>query len=379
MTDSPNAPPDPDEPNLVSLARLKSDAGRAALFERMAKILDDSGRAVAEKEKALAGDILLQLLGEVEKGLRSALARRLAARDDAPVPLIKALSSDEIDVSAPVLEQSPVLTDADLIGIVRDAAKGHLLAIARRRDLDASVGQALIDRDEPEVTATLIDNDSAELTEGMLAFLVQDAKWQPDLQPPLVARSDLPLTLAARLYTYVALPLKSALQGRYGMDDAVIARMIAESVDTELAAWAASRKTGTKTQALVWSMYDRGELALDPLVNGLMHGETEFFREGLALLTGLPGRVVRRLLLSDDRRASAVLLRTLNAGPEMFSRVYRLTRLDGSSDPAEVRRLDREAKAIYQSVDPAKARAVMRKWQTGLAPEQALIRLLGPA
>lgn len=357
---------------LVEMARSKSPESRASLFERMTRLLADENVGVAEKERALAGDILTHLLGEVDKRLRWQLATRLSERPDAPVQLIRALATEEPDIATPVLEQSPVLNDKNLVEIIQGSVKGHLLAIARRRELSATVGQALIDHDDPEVIATLIGNESAELTEEMLAFLVEESKWQHLYQPPLVQRSDLPVALAIRLYTWVAGPLRAKLREQYQVDDSVIEEMLDSSVDSELEAWAMQRKKETKTQALVRSLHDRGELTLDKIVNALMNGETDYFREGLALLSGLPSTTVRTVMLNDDARGLAVIARTLDAPAGLFSRLYRLSKLDGQFHPSQVKQRDREAKDLYRSVDEIKARKTMRLWLTTDDVQQAL-------
>ena len=61
------------------------------------------------------------------------VAERFAAAPDAPHQLIRRLANDEAeDVAQPVLRASPVLTEADLIQVIRSRGQGHIRAVSQR-------------------------------------------------------------------------------------------------------------------------------------------------------------------------------------------------------------------------------------------------------
>ena len=88
----------------------------AAGYMGMRRNLQGEG-ALSERERALMGDILRKLIGDVEKAVRRELAERLAERGDAPRSLVIALANDEFEVAHPLLLKSTVLYDVDLIEI----------------------------------------------------------------------------------------------------------------------------------------------------------------------------------------------------------------------------------------------------------------------
>ncbi|MGA8653857.1 MAG: DUF2336 domain-containing protein, partial [Xanthobacteraceae bacterium] len=71
--------------------------------------------------------------------VRRALAEALSGASEAPRHLILALAGDEPDVAAPVLQRSPVLTDADLVDCAAVAGVIAQSALARRPDLSPGV------------------------------------------------------------------------------------------------------------------------------------------------------------------------------------------------------------------------------------------------
>ena len=86
----------------------------------------------------------------------------MRAASDAPAVVVQALSVDQPSVALPILEHSPLLIDADLVDIVATGNCEMQCAIARRINLPASVGAAIVEVGTPAALA-LIENPYAEL------------------------------------------------------------------------------------------------------------------------------------------------------------------------------------------------------------------------
>lgn len=69
-------------------------------------------------EHAAAEGALVALLDDPSTLVRAALARALASSEHAPPVVILALAADHPDIARCVLQQSPVLSDADLVDAV---------------------------------------------------------------------------------------------------------------------------------------------------------------------------------------------------------------------------------------------------------------------
>ena len=117
------------------------------------------------------------------------ISERMAPVPNAPSRLIKRLANNsEIAVAGPVLSQSPRLSEADLCEIAQSKGNSHLLAISTRKHLTPSVTDILIDRGENEVVRTVATNETAELSDGGVARLVERAKSDETISVGLYAR-----------------------------------------------------------------------------------------------------------------------------------------------------------------------------------------------
>src|SRR3546814_15651310 len=100
---------------------------------------------MTEVERTLAEDIFRRLVADAEVLVRQALAANLKTTADLPHDLAVALARDVDSVSLPVLKYSEVLTDDDLIEIVRiENAAAQPVPIAPRRSVSTALADALL-------------------------------------------------------------------------------------------------------------------------------------------------------------------------------------------------------------------------------------------
>src|SRR5271169_4290063 len=101
----------------------------------------------SEDEIWTFGEVIGRLADEIEVAARAQLARRLARFDDAPVNIIHKLAfDDEIEVAAPILEQSKRLETYALVANVCTKSQTHMLAISKRKSIDEAVSDVLVTR-----------------------------------------------------------------------------------------------------------------------------------------------------------------------------------------------------------------------------------------
>ena len=138
------------------VARLINDSSsdtRAEVAGKVAREVD--GAALTAEERKIAEDILRVLSRDAAIRVRQALSEELKQSKNLPHDVAVALARDVESVSLPVLSHSLVLTDADLIAIVRDGGAAKQVAIAARNPVSAGVAEAIVDADQPIALATL--------------------------------------------------------------------------------------------------------------------------------------------------------------------------------------------------------------------------------
>jgi len=85
--------------DLLALARDRSIDGRTRLVQIVGDLFFDAERVLNDRERSHMTEILRQLIHDVEKTVRRAVADRLAAEAKAPSDLVVSLANDEIEVA----------------------------------------------------------------------------------------------------------------------------------------------------------------------------------------------------------------------------------------------------------------------------------------
>ena len=177
---------------------VRGDAGKAERLFRAAVSAFCSLTRPSRREVAQLDDLTLPLLDLVSVEARRYVAAALSECMTAPPGLIARLAADRVDVAAPLLARSPLLSDVDLITLIGKHGIGHARAIARRARLNPTISHlvraleasAAVDRELemfPEGShspplSTLAGAESGPLAEETRHRL--RAMMNPDTPPP---------------------------------------------------------------------------------------------------------------------------------------------------------------------------------------------------
>ena len=200
-------------------APRKADV-RGDLAGKIAQLAPGLSPDEQDKAKNATYETLEMLAHDQITKVRGILSEALKDFADAPPDVIKTLAMDtEIEVSGPVLEFSPTLSDDDLLQIIEyGPASGGLNAISKRAGVSEAVSDGIIGTDDVSAIAHLLSNDSAQIREATLDDLIDRA---PDVElwhAPLVGRPKLPSGAEIRLAGFLADNLLGVLQERADLD-----------------------------------------------------------------------------------------------------------------------------------------------------------------
>ena len=149
---------------LYGLARDNSVAGRMALAETISDLFLQRGCTLTERERTLMFSILHQMIHDAEMSVRRVVSAQLAERDDAPRDLVQRLANDEIEVAYPILTNSTVLHDTDLIEVIQQRTLEHQMAIAIRQSVSKAASGALVQTGHKDVITTLLEHSNANIS-----------------------------------------------------------------------------------------------------------------------------------------------------------------------------------------------------------------------
>lgn len=178
----------------ASLNETSTPRGRTArqvLLRRLADVVSLPASRINAFERAVVGDLLVDVLRPATLEERRRVALRLAPLGELPDALKRLLLRDEPPVAAPLLEDCAALSDADLIGCARDATIRHRLMMAARRDLSEAVTDTLLSWGEEPVIAAVLANPSARLTQTSLEGVIALSRSSRALCTALLKRSEL--------------------------------------------------------------------------------------------------------------------------------------------------------------------------------------------
>ena len=231
-----------DVATLLELAHQKSKADRRALFSTVRDLFLEGDEDLNDRERALMGDILRQLIGDMETSVRKDLAEKLATFEATPRALAFCLANGTIKVTHSMLLHSELLQDFDLIEIVRHRTRSHQLSVAMRRNIGEDVSQAVADTGDPDVITALLRNEDAAISRSLMEYFVEESKRVNSFQDPLVHRSDLPNDLAQKMYWWVSATLRKHILESFDVDPTVVD----DAIDSVVEGAACGGKFGTQ-------------------------------------------------------------------------------------------------------------------------------------
>ncbi|HEY0106670.1 MAG TPA: DUF2336 domain-containing protein [Rhizomicrobium sp.] len=205
------------------LAEDGDDDVRAELARKISRLMPNLSAQENGHVRALTIETLERLARDQVPRVRAVLADAIKALDCIPKFIVLTLARDaQSVVAAPILEYSPLLSDADLMEIVAAAkAEEVLTAIALRRPLTAEVSEAIVSSLDIPAIAALLANADAAIREKTLDDLAAQAETIQTWHVPLVMRADLSRRAIWRIASFVGSGLIDQLVSRYGLDEEI--------------------------------------------------------------------------------------------------------------------------------------------------------------
>ena len=179
-------------------------------------------------ERALVGDILLQVLDKVEYSLRIDIADRVARVPDVPETILLALLTDKPEVAEPILTQAITLSETVLIECVNRGETAHRMMVARRFGLTTAVADALLNFDEPEVAKLILRRDDCALSQVSIELLVSRSTVDAGLQTLLVERSELEPAHGFMMFWWLPAACRRHVLTRFALDRSTIQETLAD-------------------------------------------------------------------------------------------------------------------------------------------------------
>lgn len=268
------------------LVKARTPTDRAEAAGKICLRIDDD--ALAPEERAAADQILQIMANDAAKQVRLALAVTLRNSVHLPHDVAVQLANDLDEIAAPVLQSSPVLTETDLIDIVRAASQAKMRAVAARDTVPTSVCETLVERGDRKTVLHLSRNQGALIDEDQFDTILNRFGDDEAIDAALVDRAELPVTIAERLVSLVSDELLERLASRHKLPP---------QLAVELAEGARERATidildqcrhSDEVHRLVQQLQLAGRLTPSLVLRSVVMGQIEFFEHAMAELANVP-------------------------------------------------------------------------------------------
>lgn len=297
------------------LLKDPSDETRALTARKVAAQFQES---ISPSERAIAEEIFRVMVRDVAVRVRGALADSLKESPDLPHDLALTLANDVSEVALPFIASSDVLSDADLVEIVRTQTKEHQIAVAKRSEVSEAVTEALVDTHHEEVVAAMVANEGAKLNERTMNRVLDEFGDRETVNAPMTKRSTLPITIAERLVTLVSDKLRDHLVTHHELSPNSATDLILDSRERATVGLLESSDRFDAV-ALAKQLHENGRLTPTLILRSLCMGDEAFFEAGLARLAGIPRSNAYALIHDHGDLGLRSLFRKCGLSEEMLA------------------------------------------------------------
>ena len=249
---------------------------------------------LSEDDLAVAEGAMLMLLDDTSPLVRRALAEALCGSIEAPPAIIHALSNDQPDIAAIVLERSELFIDADLVEAVATGGVLVQTAIASRYLLQRSVAAAVAEVGQPEACLTLIENFEADIAPFSIDRIVERHGHLAAIREALLARDDLPATTRQAVVAKLSEALADFVTTREWLAPDHAQRIVKEACERATITIAAT--VPDQNGALIRHLRATGQLTAGLVLRAVLSGNMGLFEDALTELSEVPRTRVRAIL-----------------------------------------------------------------------------------
>jgi hypothetical protein len=334
---------------------------RDQLFRNMAQLYSYVSDRCDDEQVAQYDEVLCQLAELVEVEARSHVAKLLAPLDRAPGNVVSKLANDEIEVAAPLLEFSNVLSDDDLIEIASKHSEAHRVAIAGRTSVPERVGDAIVEHGGAQSVGRLVQNEQAEIGKEALHKLVARASGDMQLATNLRGRADIDWNSMRNEIGAAGQKVLDTLGARSRPLDPVTADKVNQVVYNRM-----RNRAGFSSQEWkvaynqVKALSDRRQLDERALIRFARFGYGHHSAAALTVLLDVSPEVFVKWLAGQDYVATTVAVRALDLKPDLFEALVATMPwrdLPTDADKTNVRRR-------YEALTQEEASGIFELWRS---------------
>ncbi|HJS45297.1 MAG TPA: DUF2336 domain-containing protein [Rhizomicrobium sp.] len=290
------------------LADDEEEDVRAELAHKIARLMPGLSERESSHIVALTIETLECLARDATVRVRAILAEEIKYLDCIPRDIVLRLAQDlETVVSAPILEYSPLLSDADLIEIIAcGQVQEVLVAIASRKPVTEQVSARLVQSLNVPAVAALLVNPDAKIRKATMDQIIDRIEEVSAWQLPLALRADLSARAIRRVGSLVGASILERLAARNDLSDTT--RIYLNRELRARLAEATVEQGGISAADMVAEAQKDGRLDGEYLEKAAQAGQREVVVLALAQLADVHEQTVKKVLTAGGAKPLVALV-----------------------------------------------------------------------
>nr|WP_316629016.1 DUF2336 domain-containing protein [uncultured Brevundimonas sp.] len=347
---------------------------RRALLKRLADVVSLPASRINAFERAVTGDLLVEMLRLATREERRRVAARLAPLAELPNSVARILLRDEVEIAGLLIEQCASLSDADIVGCARDAGVDHRLLIAGRRGLSEIVTETLFSFGEMEVMEAVLRNAAARLSQVGIEAVVGLSRQSPGLCGLLLKRPELRPSGAYVMFWWCGPEDRRTILQRFA-----VSREVMQEASEDVFGMAAAEDWGDPVarkalQFIERRQRNRGAIAKSPfdsLEQAVMvagrDGLTRETASEIAFLSGVKPLTGAKLLGDAGGEPLAILCKATGLSRADLANLWRSMRRPETVADGDIHPDWERVQITYEMLAVDRAQTVLRYWNWSLS------------
>lgn len=273
------------EEDIERLMKGETSEQRAAVAHRLCRriALD----VLSDRERAFAEEIIGILADDTADLVRRTLSVTLRNSPMLPREVALKLAQDIETVAIPILKDSPVFTDEDLIELVLAATASKQAAIAEREEVSLTLTEVIAEHGSIEALRVLSSNEGADFTDKAYSDTLRRGGEDETVQRRLICREFIPSHIAEKMVSLVSGQLFDMLVNRHELPAQMAIDLAASARERATIDLVEQAGRSHDLPRFVTQLNLNGRLSHSLIMRALCCGQMPFVEHSLAELSGV--------------------------------------------------------------------------------------------
>lgn len=351
---------------LIDVSREESSERRRQMLREITDIFMEVGPQQDETIHKELSRLINLMATKASEDARAELSKELSTCEFAPYDLILELARDAISVAAPILLYSELISEEDLISLIKTKNQDRIGCIADRKDLNYSVTDAIVEHGANNNIAKILSNQHAKISRRSFETISLKSELSPELRAPLVKNKNTPIDILNDIYFIVDSSLKEVITERFKfVDEDVLAEALDRS-NERLKSRMSDHSLIIEAQSFAEEQMKQNQLDGKLLIKKLEDKEEELFCACLAAMAEVEFVPVWRSFKSKSLDGLALICKAADLRTSIFAKIASMHQGANNINSGNQKELDdafyklKEAIVLYDEIKVSSAKRAIR-------------------